>query len=103
MASIYRADTGEFLGYMVELYGPVDPSMTTWPFKAWRHSDGSLRSEPQGPVLRAGRLTAPPYLTCRIPLRNQQAADLQLWVPPEMLDFVLHHTGFRVAPKPAAA
>ena len=47
MASVFRQDTGEFLGYMAEPEGPLAGGITYWPFKAWLHSDGKLRSDPE--------------------------------------------------------
>ena len=46
MATAFRQDTGELLGYLTEPEGPFPGGITYWPFKAWVHSDGELRSEP---------------------------------------------------------
>jgi len=98
MASVYRADTDEFLGFLTELYGPFDQTTKDWPFRAWRWPDGSLRNEPAAPVAVGGRLTAPPHITIRLAVRNIHEPDVHVLVPPEFLDFVLNHTGFRAAP-----
>jgi len=103
MASVYRQDTGEFLGYLVDLYGPLLPGTKAWPFRAWRHLSGALRGEAEGPVIRAGRVAAPPHITLQMPVRNITEADVHLLVPPELLDFILTHSGFRAMAKPSAA
>ena len=45
MASVYRQDTGELIEYLTEPEGPFPGGITCWPFKAWVHSDGALRSK----------------------------------------------------------
>jgi len=47
MASVFRQDTGELLGSLTSLEGPLADGITYWPFNAWRHSDGKLHSEPE--------------------------------------------------------
>ena len=47
MATVFRQDTGELIGYLTEPEGPFPGGITCWPFKAWVHSDGALRSEPE--------------------------------------------------------
>ena len=47
MATAFREDTGELLGYLTEPEGPFPGGITYWPFKAWVHSDAKLRSEPE--------------------------------------------------------
>lgn len=100
MASVYRQDTGEFLGYLMELHGPKLHGTTHWPFKAWRHSNGALRDVPEGPVARGGRLTAPPFQTIHIPVANVHEADMHLIVPPELVEFITNHSAFRALAKP---
>jgi len=102
MASVFREDTGEFLGYLIELHGPLPPGTRDWPFHAWRHSNGKLRGEPEAPIVRAGRITAPPYITVRIAVSNIESPDVHLIVSPDLLDFILNHGAFRAAPPPAA-
>ena len=72
MASVYRQDTGELLGYLTEPEGPFPGGITYWPFKAWVHSDRKLRSEPEPGTderlppsqwtFRYGITTAPTYI-----------------------------------------
>lgn len=89
MASVYRQDTGEFLGYMTEPEGPLARGITDWPFKAWRHPDGSLRSEPGGT-----NANEDPAATLDIPLRNADSSDVHLIVPPDLVDFIVTHRHF---------
>jgi hypothetical protein len=100
MASVYRADTNAFLGYVVELHGPLLPGTQDWPFRALEHPDGSFRHEPPPPT-GVGRLRAPPPVELRIPVRNIDQPDVHLVVPPALLDFITHHGAFRAAPAKA--
>jgi hypothetical protein len=101
MASVYRQDTGEFLGYLTDLYGPLRRGTKEWSFKTWQHSDGKLRDVPEGPVARFGRLTAPPFSTVQIPVANIENPDVHLIVPPDLLDFIVSHQGFRAPVSPS--
>ena len=47
MTTVFRQDTGELIGYLTEPEGPFPGGITNWPFKAWIHSDGALRPEPE--------------------------------------------------------
>ncbi|HMK89815.1 MAG TPA: hypothetical protein VK446_09315 [Methylocystis sp.] len=100
MASVYRAASGEFLGYMTDLHGPVCPSITHWTFRAWRHASGDLRAWPEHSSRSYGDVGNLPFRV-RIPIRNSERRDLQLLVPEELLDFILTHPSFRAA-APAA-
>ena len=91
MASVFRQDTSEFIGFMIDLYGPLAPGTKTWPFRAWRHSNGKLRGEPED------RFTAPLPVTVQIPVSNIESPDMHLHVPSDLLDFVLSHEGFKAA------
>jgi hypothetical protein len=105
MASVFRQDTGELLGYLAGLDGPLAGGITYWPFKAWPHSDGKLRAEPEKPTPRKGRITSLPAVTLNIPVRNDtHGPDVHLIVPPEFVDFIVTHRLFRAAsPPPEAA
>ena len=100
MASVFRNDTGEFLGFLPEPEGPLAGGITYWPFRAWRHSNGELRSEPK--PANGQDNTAPEPLIVDIPVSNNDSADVHLIVPPELVEFVLTHTAFRAAPPPVA-
>jgi hypothetical protein len=88
MASVYRKDTGELLGYLTEPEGPFPAGITSWPFKAWVHSDAKLRSEPEPGMNEALQVTVD------IPVRNNDSADLHLMVPPDLVDFIVTHRAF---------
>jgi hypothetical protein len=90
MASVYRQDTGELLGYLMEPEDPFPGGITYWPFKAWVHSDRKLRSEPE-----PGTDETTPAVTVDIPVRNNDSADLHLMVPPDLVDFIVTHEAFR--------
>jgi hypothetical protein len=94
MASVFRQDTGELIGYLIEPQGPFPGGITYWPFKAWRHSDGKLRSEPE-----PGTDEAAPD-TLDIPVQNNASADVHLIVPLELVDFIVTHKAFRSEPPP---
>jgi hypothetical protein len=79
MASVYRQDTGELLGYLTEPEGPFPGGITSWPFKAWVHSGGELRSEPESGTDETTRV-----VTLDIPVRNNDSADLHFIVPPDL-------------------
>jgi len=96
MARAIRQDTSEFLGYLIELYGPVPPWVKDWPFRAWRHPDGKLRNWPPVPV--DGIMRAPPHLELRIPIRNNASGEAEVLVPPNLLDFIQNHSAFRALP-----
>jgi hypothetical protein len=89
MASVYRQDTGELLGYMTEPEGPFPGGITYWPFKAWVHSGGEFRSEPEPGTDETTRV-----VTLDIPVRNNDSADLHLIVPPDLVDFIVTHMAF---------
>ena len=93
MASVYRQDTGELLGYLTEPEGPFPGGITYWPFQAWVHADGKLRCEPEPGVSETA-----PAVTVDIPVRNNDSADVHLIVPPDLVDFVVTHKAFRAAP-----
>src|SRR5438046_6251012 len=104
MASVFRQDNGEFLGYLTGLDGPLAGGITYWPFKAWPHSDGKLRAEPEALTARAGQPTTLPAVTLNIPVRNTDSPDVHLIVPPDFVDFIVPHRSFRAArPPPEAA
>jgi hypothetical protein len=98
MASVFREDTGERLGYLIGLHGPLAVGIKDWPFRAWRHSNGNLRGEPEAPIVRAGRLTAPAPLTVRIAVSNIESPDVYLNVPQNLVDFIVNHVDFRATP-----
>ena len=100
MASVFRQDNGEFLGYLTGLDGPLAGGITHWPFKAWPHSDGKLRPEPEAPTGRSGQQPALPAVTLNIPVRNNGHSDVHLIVPPDFVDFIVTHRSFRAAPPP---
>ena len=93
MASVYRQDTGELIEYLTEPEGPFPGGITCWPFKAWVHSDGALRSEPE-----PGTDETTPAVTLDIPVSNNGSTDLHLIVPPELVDFIVSHKAFRSEP-----
>ena len=70
MATAFRQDTGELLGYLTEPEGPFPGGITYWPFKAWVHSDAKLRSEPE-----PGTDETMPGVTVDVPVRNNESAD----------------------------
>ena len=90
MASIYRKDTGELIGHLAWPEGPLAGGITYWPFKAWLHSDGKLRSEPE-----PGADETTTAVTLNIPVWNNDSADVHLIVPPDLVDFIVTHNGFR--------
>jgi hypothetical protein len=90
MASVFRQDTGELLGYINEPQGPLAGGITYWPFKAWVHSDGKLTPEPE-----PGADEATPAATLNIPVRNNGSSEVHLIVPPDLVDFILGHPGFQ--------
>ena len=92
MASVFRQDTGELIGYLIEPQGPFPGDITSWPFKAWCHSNGELRSEPEPGTDEA----APDMLD--IPVQNNASTDLHLIVPPELIDFIVTHKAFLSEP-----
>ena len=94
MASVFRHDTGELIGYLREPQGPFPGGITSWPFKAWCHSNGELRSEPEPGTDEA----APDMLD--IPVQNNASTDLHLIVPPELIDFIVTHKAFLSEPPP---
>ena len=94
MASVFRQDTGELIGYLIEPQGPFPGGITYWPFKAWRHSNGELRSEPE-----LGHDQAAPH-TFDIPVENNASTDVHLIVPLELIDFVVTHKAFVSEPPP---
>ena len=93
MAAVFREDTGEIVGYLTEPEGPFPGGITSWPFKAWVHSDGQLRSEPE-----TGADDTPPDITLDIAVRNNASTDVHLIVPPELVDFIVTHKAFRPEP-----
>jgi hypothetical protein len=93
MASAFREDTRELLGFLTEPEGPFPGGITYWPFKAWVHSDGMLRSEPQ--TEEDAETSA---VTVDIPIRNHGSTDAHLIVPPEFVDYIVNHKHFRSAP-----
>ncbi len=96
MARVFRQDTGQLIGQLGELRGPLQAWITEWPFRAWRHPDGTLRNYPS--VARPERwVKKPAYIEIRIPVRNADDGEIEVLVPLEHLDFILHHTGL---PKP---
>jgi len=94
MASVFRQDTGELIGYLIQPQGPFPSGITYWPLKAWRHSNGELRSEPE-----PGTDGAAPH-TLDIPVQNNASTDVHLIVPPELVDFIVTHTAFLSEPPP---
>ena len=89
MATAFREDTGELLGYLTEPEGPFPGGITYWPFKAWVHSDGELRSEPEPGTDEMAAVNLD------IPVRNNDSADVHLIVPPDLVDFIVTHKPFR--------
>src|SRR5215471_10832369 len=79
MAIVLRQDTGEFVGYLTEPEGPFPGGITYWPFKAWVHSDGKLRSEPE-----IGANDETPVVNLNITVRNNSSTEVHLIVPPEL-------------------
>jgi hypothetical protein len=98
MASVFRQDTGELLGHLTSLEGPLARGITYWPFKAWPHSDGKLHAEPEPLPARTGQPPPLPAVTLNIPVRNTDDPDVHLIVPPELVDFIVTHDSFRAAP-----
>jgi len=96
MARAIRQDTNEFLGYLIELDGPIPPWIKDWPFRAWHHPDGKLRDFP--PVPADGRMRVPPHIELRLPIRNGPRGEPEVLVPPHFLDFIQNHTAFRRPP-----
>jgi len=88
MATAFRQDTGELLGYLTEPEGPFPGGITYWPFKSWVHSDAKLRSEPEWHGCDDVRRD-------RVPVRNNDSTDLHLIVPPDLVDFLVTHKAFR--------
>ena len=84
MATVFRQDTGELLGYLTEPEGPFPGGITSWPFKAWVHSDAKLRSEPE-----PGMDETTPAVTVDVPVRNNDSTDLHLIVLPDLVDFIV--------------
>src|SRR5207248_9452723 len=84
MATAFRQDTGELLGYLSEPEGPFPGGITYWPFKAWVHSDAKLRSEPE-----PGRDETTPAVILDIPVRNNDSVDLHLIVPLDLVSISL--------------
>ncbi|QXX73497.1 hypothetical protein MHY1_00293 [Methylovirgula sp. HY1] len=101
MASVFRGDTNELIGYLVELHGPLLPGTTSWPFRAWPQSTGTLRGQPEAPNIRGGRFTAPPAVTIHIPVSNIESSDMHLHVPMHLLDFIVNHPYFRATQLPS--
>jgi hypothetical protein len=96
MASIFRQDTGR----VARLARSLARSPTG--HKAWPHSDGKSRAEPEKPTPRKGLITSLPAVTLNIPVRNDtHGPDVHLIVPPEFVDFIVTHRLFRAA-SPAA-
>jgi hypothetical protein len=93
MATVFRADTGEIIGYLTEQEGPFPGGITSWPFKAWVHSDGQLRSEPE-----TGADNTPLAVTLDIAVKNSASTDVHLIVPPQLVDYVVNHKAFRSEP-----
>jgi len=99
MARVVRIDTAEWIGYFVELYGPLEPGAQAWICDAWRYPDGRLRHEPPPPPTDRRRpFQAPSPVKLSIPVRDPQKVDLELMVPPTYLDFIEHHPAFRPLP-----
>src|SRR3982751_1585309 len=93
MATVFRQDTGELIGYLTEPEGPFPGGITCWPFKAWVHSDGALRSEPEPSTDETT-----PAVALDIPVSNNGSTDLHLIVLPELVDFIVSHKAFRSEP-----
>ena len=98
MATVFRQDTGEIVGYLSEPEGPLPGGITSWPYKAWVHSDGKLRSEPEP---GADEKTAD--VTLDIPVRNNGNSEVHLIVSPELVDFMVSRADFRPEPSPEQA
>jgi hypothetical protein len=64
-------DTSEIVGYLTEPEGPFPNGITSWPFRAWIHSDGQLRSEPE-----TGADETTPAVTLDNAVRNNDSTDL---------------------------
>jgi hypothetical protein len=72
MASVYRQDTGELLGYLTEPEGPFPGGITYWPFKAWSTRTAAFaasgrpawmrRRSPSHWTFLCGITTAPSYI-----------------------------------------
>jgi hypothetical protein len=73
MATVFRQDTGELLGYLTEPEGPFPGGITYWPFKAWVHSDAKLRSEPE-----PGTDETTPAVTCLYGITTAATSSLIL-------------------------
>ena len=78
------------VGYLTEPEGPFPGGITYWPFKAWLHSDGKLRSDPE-----PGTDETTPDVTVDIPARNNDSANVHLIVSPDLVDFIVTHEAFR--------
>jgi hypothetical protein len=89
MAKVLHKDTGELVGHLLDLRGPVPPWTKDWTFRAWRHADGKLRSYPD-PM----RDSTPSEV--RLAVRNSPTGEMEVLVPTEYLDFMKNHTGLRV-------
>jgi hypothetical protein len=99
MARVVRIDTREWIGYFVELYGPLEPGAQGWIFDAWRYPDGRLRHEPLPRRRISTRFfPVPSPVKLSIPVRDPQKVDLELMVSPTYLDFIEHHPAFRPLP-----
>ncbi len=98
MASVFREDTGERLGYIFNLYGPLEAGTKSWRVSAWRHSDGVVRFGPEIPL--NGKLTPAlrPNVHFDIPVSNIEATDVHVSVPPELLNLILSYPAFRSTP-----
>jgi hypothetical protein len=98
MATVFRQDTGEIVGYLSEPEGPLPGGITCWPYKAWVHSDGKLRSEPE-----PGAVDTTADVTLDIPVRNNGCLEVHLIVSPELVDFIVSRADFRPEPSPEEA
>lgn len=99
MARVVRIDTSEWIGYFVDLIGPLEPGAQACIFDAWRHPDGRLRHEPPSPSAdHHGSFQAPSPVKLSIPVRDPQKVGLELMVPPTYLDFIEYHPAFRPLP-----
>jgi len=95
MARVVRLDTGEEIGYFVDLYGPLVPGATGWSFDAWAYPDGSLHAEP--PPSTGPRLL-PAHWRIWMPVEHPEKVDCVLLVTPTYIDFMAGHPAFRPLP-----
>jgi hypothetical protein len=97
MVRVVREDTGELIGYLTDLPGQFEKGVYDWPFRAWRHPNGTLRNYPAvpsgGPTMKR-----PPSIEIRLRVHNNSTGEGEVLVPRNLLDFMQNHTGLRATP-----